>query len=285
MIKLSKRLSAIAELVSKGTVLADVGTDHGYLPIYLIQASTCDKAFALDLREGPLNRAREHVQAANLSSYIECRLSDGLHSLMTREADSIVIAGMGGQTMQTILMEGSAIAHGAKELILQPQSELAAFRRFLYEEGYGILAENMVCEDGKFYPMMKCVWGGGSSAGGQQILATENEAFLLQTDTPEARNQSPGLQMEKPRKISQELSFLYGEKLLAARHPVLKEYLLTRQEKLGQILVGLEKGKRVLLSDEVALRQENRREELRQELVLLQQALALYSAMSSGTTN
>ena len=106
MIQLSERLSAIASLVTEGSRLVDVGCDHGFLPISLVLSGRIPSALAMDVREGPLSRAREHVEEYGLQDRIRVRLSDGLSSFVPGEGDSLVIAGMGGHLMERILSEG-----------------------------------------------------------------------------------------------------------------------------------------------------------------------------------
>ena len=130
MVKLSKRMKAVAAMVSQGNILCDVGTDHGYIPIALIQKNIIPKAIAMDINPGPLERAKEHIGFYELGEYIETRLSDGVAALREGEADSIVVAGMGGELVIHILTEGEAVCRKAKELILQPQSDIWKVRRF-----------------------------------------------------------------------------------------------------------------------------------------------------------
>lgn len=157
--QLSRRLRVLSELVTQGNRLADVGTDHGYVPIYLLERGRIPSAIAMDIKQGPLDRAREHVRQYGYGTYIEIRQSDGLEALKAGEADTVLLAGMGGALMQRILREGGLALRGVRELILQPQSELYQMRKFLREQGYGIAREYMVYEDGKYYPIMKVVMG------------------------------------------------------------------------------------------------------------------------------
>lgn len=145
----------LSELVTQGNRLADVGTDHGYVPIYLLERGRIPSAIAMDINQGPLDRAREHIWQYGYETYIEIRQSDGLEALKAGEADTVLIAGMGGALMQRILREGRPALCGVRELILQPQSELYQMRKFLGEQGYHIAREYMVYEDGKYYPIMK----------------------------------------------------------------------------------------------------------------------------------
>ena len=154
MLQLSKRMQAVADLAEEVDVLADVGTDHAYIPVYMAECGKLKKAIAMDINQGPLMRARDHIQQYGVSDYIETRRSDGLNALEPGEADTIVIAGMGGALMERILTQGETVAHMARRLVLQPQSELLAFRCFLLEHGYQIVAEDMVYEENKFYTIM-----------------------------------------------------------------------------------------------------------------------------------
>ena len=201
--QLSKRLQAVANLVTPGIRLADIGTDHGYVPIWLYEQGRIPLALAMDLREGPLQRAKEHIRMHGLDEKIKTRLSDGLEKLLPGEADSIVIAGMGGMLVVKILTQGQAVLDSVQELILQPQSDLDAVREYLHRTGFVIVQEEMVFEEGKYYPMMKAVHG-------------EN------TDD---------------RKIW----FLYGRLLLENRHPVLESYLQKEYDSCCKLLEKLSK--------------------------------------------
>ena len=117
-------MQAVAAMVTFGGMLADVGTDHGYIPIALMEQHRIRGAIAMDINEGPLTRAKEHISSAGLEEYIQTRLSDGVQALKVQEADSILIAGMGGELVVHILGEGEEVSAAAAVLILQPQSEI-----------------------------------------------------------------------------------------------------------------------------------------------------------------
>ena len=155
--QLSQRLSSVASMVTAGNCLADVGTDHGYVPIYLYERKIIPHAIAMDVNKGPLERAALHIAESGMKEAIETRLSDGLTALKPGEADSVVVAGMGGPLIIRILSAHPEITESLKELILQPQSEISEVRIWLYEQGYEIVEEHMVFEDGKYYPMFKAV--------------------------------------------------------------------------------------------------------------------------------
>ena len=160
--QLSKRLSAVAEFVTPGGCLVDVGTDHGYVPIALLEQQKISSAIAMDVNRGPLERAREHIAQYQMGDYIETRLSDGLHALRAGEGDSLLIAGMGGGLTVRILSEGEPLLSGFRELILEPQSDIDRVRAWLLEHGFFLAQENFVEEDGKYYPILRAVPGGGA---------------------------------------------------------------------------------------------------------------------------
>lgn len=192
--ELSKRLKAVADMVGTGSVLADIGTDHAYIPIWLVSRESVPRAVAMDVNEGPLKRAQENIRQNGLEEKIETRLSDGFKALAPGEADAAVIAGMGGGLTIRILKSGMEVVRSLKECILQPQSEIDKVRTFLLEEGFSFIREDMVEEDGKYYPMM-CVRPPGSPE-----CTAESEKWP-------------------------ETELLYGRLLLEERHPVLRDYL------------------------------------------------------------
>ena len=152
--QLSDRLQAVASMVTENSRLADVGTDHGYIPIYLCEMGKIPSAIAMDVKKGPLLRAKMNIERYHMQEKIRIRLSDGVLKLNPDEADSVVIAGMGGTLVMKILEEGKKVLVDVKELVLQPQSDIDKVRKYLYENDYVITAEKMVCEEEKYYPMM-----------------------------------------------------------------------------------------------------------------------------------
>lgn len=151
MIKLSPRLRMAADMVRKGARLADIGTDHAYLPSALILDGTVPCAVAVDLRKGPLENAEATVRANSIEDKVELRLSDGLNSVLPDEADDIVIAGMGGILIKEILEAAPWVKNKDKLLILQPQSHSEDLRKYLFDNGFVILRENACFDDSKVY--------------------------------------------------------------------------------------------------------------------------------------
>ena len=221
--KLSKRLQMVASLVTAGNRLGDIGTDHGYIPIVLVQQGICPVAIASDVNKGPLLRAKEHIEENGLSSKIQVRLGNGLASILPGEVDTVLIAGMGGSLIVTILEQGKNVRDSAKELVLSPHSDIPKVRAYIMEQGYEIIQESMVKEDGKYYVAMKAV------------LAQQRET------------------MEKWK----EEEIAYGKELLKQKNSVLLEYLRKTENKITIILQGLqEKGGDALSQRKLELEQE-----------------------------
>ncbi len=202
--ELSKRLYAVAALLDNCDKMADIGTDHGYIPIYLVEQKRVHGAIAMDIGKGPLQRAKEHVQLHKLDEYIELRLSDGAKKLAVGEVQEVVIAGMGGRLMMKIIDESQELFHSLQGFVIQPQSEYGFVRHFLEDNGFVILKENMVEEDGKYYPMMRV-------SSGQM-------------------------------KLEQECFYEYGKYLLTEKHLVLQEYLAKENQNYKKIAQTLQQG-------------------------------------------
>ena len=159
MITLSKRMERVASMVTEGSRVADIGTDHGYVPISLVERGKVSKAIAMDVRKGPLSKAMEHIKESGLEEKIQTRLSDGMEQLKEGEVDSVIIAGMGGELIVKILRNASHILPSIKELILQPQSEIYKVREELHRLGFCIEKESMLLDEGKYYTVIKAIKG------------------------------------------------------------------------------------------------------------------------------
>ena len=194
------RLRAIADLVPCGTRLVDVGTDHGYLPVWLLSQGRVASAIATDIVPGPLDHARRTAgQYLNDMTVLDFRLCDGLAAVVPEEVDTIVIAGMGGETIAHILEAAPWTKEGV-QLFLQPMSKVEFLREWLVSNGYCIQAERLVQDKGFLYTVL-------SVAGGEGSL------------------QAPG-------------QFWYG--WAAPDDPLFSAYLDRQLQKLRQIIGGLE---------------------------------------------
>ena len=199
---LSQRLKLIAAFVPQDSRIADIGTDHGFVPIYLAKQGRIKSALAMDVRKGPLERAAVHIKEAAVSDIpIETRLSDGLQKLKPGEADTVIVAGMGGELELRILRDGKHLWNTIDRFILSPQSDLEKVRRFLAENGFQIEKEAMLREDGKYYTVMSVIHG--------------------------------SMEYEKT------CEYRYGKLLLKQKDPVLKEYLGKERDRIRSILAAL----------------------------------------------
>lgn len=248
---LSERLRTVAGMVTAGNRVCDVGCDHGFVPIYLVQQGKSPKVLAMDLREGPLRAAREHIETYGLSGQITTRLSDGLHNYEIGEADTLICAGMGGGLMQRILEAEREKTNSFRELILQPQSEIEAFRRFLREHDYGIVDEEILEEDGKFYQVIRALPEQKENAGNggkmrETTFGGEKAANLPEDELCKLKDR-------------------YGPILLQKRTPVFLSFLEREAAVYEEILTnlrtqGLQEEKRRLRCEQVAaLLQDNER--------------------------
>lgn len=158
--ELKGRLKLIADKTPICNTLCDIGTDHAYLPIYLIMKNICKKAIAADVKKGPILAAQNNVDAYKMSEYIETRLGNGLEPINDNETDVIIIAGMGGILIKDILQRGMNIAKNSKALILQPMNALEILREWLYENGFEIIDEELTNEGEKIYNVISVRWIG-----------------------------------------------------------------------------------------------------------------------------
>ncbi len=156
--QLDSRLMALANLVRKGKIFADIGTDHAYLPVYLIEKGVINRAIAADLRVGPLDNAKETVVSHDLSNKIELRLSDGLDNFQENEVQEIAVAGMGGLLISSFIERTSWLKNEEIHLILQPMTHVEELRKTLFDNNF-IIDKEVVAKDGdKLYIILSCYY-------------------------------------------------------------------------------------------------------------------------------
>lgn len=239
---LSKRMKAVVNMVSpQSFAIADIGCDHAYVSITLMRDNIERKVIAMDVRKGPLEIAAKNVSECGLSDMIELRLSDGLEKLCQDEVDTIIIAGMGGLLIKSILENGEHIVKGSSKLstlILQPQSDVIEVRRYLYEIGYHIEKETMLEEDGKYYTVIKAVFG------------RENATFS-------------------------NVQWQYGAYELLHKDKVLLEYLQKEKNVLAGIYKQLEKSMQIKAKEEIPSKTVARFEKVKEDLQLNAEALCM----------
>lgn len=190
---LDRRLQCAARQVRMGSRLADIGTDHALLPVALVRSGVCPYAVASDIRTGPAERARRAVEEAQLADRIEVRLGSGLSVLQPEEADDLVIAGMGGETIVSILGEAPWIRSSHFRLILQPMSRPEVLRRWLHRAGFLLEAEPAVEDGGHLYSILRAHYEPEAVPAAEEgPLTPEGFSVMdfrgaIQGDTPEGR--------------------------------------------------------------------------------------------------
>lgn len=247
-IKLSDRLYMSASMVTPGNRVADIGCDHAHTGIWLIKNGIASKVIAMDVRKGPLEKAQQNIKLYGLQNIIETRLSDGLESLSEDEADTVIIAGMGGTLTVEILKKGLKKIAAARELILQPQSDIGMVRHFLRKNGFCVTHEKMCKEDGKFYNSLRAV----------PCMTVEAEDVF-----------SCGNPMDNANENLFAVYDEFGELLLKSQDPILKELLLVLKYKNQRNLASIEASENE--------RGQKKKAELQKEKECIERALFFYS--------
>ncbi len=160
IIDLKGRLKLIADKIPVCNVVADIGTDHAYLPVYLIQNGRCQRSIASDVKPGPVQVANRNIAKYKLSDKIETRMGSGLDTLESSEADAVIIAGMGGTLLAELLEAGVQKASNADVLVLQPMNDLDIVRKWLYDHCFEIFDEELSAEGNKIYCVISARYTG-----------------------------------------------------------------------------------------------------------------------------
>lgn len=154
MIRLSNRLQSVADFVSSNSIVADIGTDHGLLPVYLILNDIAKKVIATDISKPSLNKTVLLAEQYKLKDRIECRVGNGLKVIRPYEADTVIIAGMGGVLMSEILSDSKIVSDSVLSFILQPMTADVELRSYLFNEGFVIQNEKLSFDSEKYYHTM-----------------------------------------------------------------------------------------------------------------------------------
>ncbi|MDF2838275.1 MAG: hypothetical protein K0Q63_3915 [Paenibacillus sp.] len=223
MIKLSKRLQRIADYVTAGARVADIGSDHALLPAYLVQSGKCPSAIAGELNAGPFFAARKQTADAGLSGVISVRQGNGLAVLTPGECDTITIAGMGGSLMSAILEDGyiNGKLSGVKELVLQPNVGEDDVRTWLLDKGWLLKGEAILEEDGKIYEVLHA--------------QAHSEANIRQADIYDGAF----LKLPYENDLLHRVLLRMGPHLLREGSPVLKAKWKSERNKLERIIAQM----------------------------------------------
>ncbi len=157
---LDERLSAAVSFVRNGAVAADIGTDHAYIPVYLVMQGICKRCVASDINSGPVEKARGNIEKYGLSDKIELIQTDGLNGIENTGAEDIIICGMGGDLISDIISQADFVFDEKISLILQPMSKVEKLRKYLADTGFLIEDEQIMKSDGKIYQCIQASWSG-----------------------------------------------------------------------------------------------------------------------------
>lgn len=199
---ISLRLKTIASQIKQCDCVADIGTDHGYIPIYLLKSGQCKRVIASDINKGPVEKARLNAFVSGLEDSIECRLGGGLSVIQPGEADVILIAGMGGNLIRDILEEGIEVFKAADYAVLQPIQNPDILRKHIIEKGYTIIEEDLCVDDKKYYEIIK-------------------------------------IKYENSPKKKASIYYEIGEKLITEKHPLVESYINFKIAKYKRINMAI----------------------------------------------
>lgn len=199
---LSLRLKKIASMIDKCESIVDVGTDHAYVPIYLINNDVCNKAIASDINKGPVEKAKKNIKREGLEQRVDCRLGGGLTTVKPEEVNAAVIAGMGGNLIRDILEESMDVFKSLEYVILQPVQNVDVLREYIYDRGYALIDEELCKDEEKYYEIMKVKFN------------------------------------DSPKKI-EPIFYEISEILINKKHPMLKEYIYFKLDRYEKIVSNL----------------------------------------------
>lgn len=171
--ELSLRLRTICNMIDSCKTIADIGTDHGYIPIYLIKNKICEFAIACDINKGPLEKAKENIKLENLEDNISLRLGSGFNVITPGEANVAIIAGMGGHLIKDLIESGMEVFKSLDYLILQPVQNPDVLRKYIYDNGFEIIKEELCIDEKIFYEIIKIRYVNAN----ENIRKVENDIF------------------------------------------------------------------------------------------------------------
>ncbi|WP_368294635.1 tRNA (adenine(22)-N(1))-methyltransferase TrmK [Dehalobacter sp. TBBPA1] len=257
-IKLGSRLETIASLVPAGARIGDIGTDHAYLPVYLVQAGVICQAVGVDVHRGPYESAVENVKAYGLQDNIQIRHGDGLIPLESGEVDTLVIAGMGGVTILEILATKPDVLQSVQTLILQPQGAENRVRFELLSEGWRLSEECLTEEDGRLYTVI-CL----SRSEGLDREEVEQRMKQVIQDIAADCTGVPGLEAAKD--LEQTLrNFIWqlGPLIIERKEPRLNDIIADTTSNLRRVVLEMMRTNRAAVSQ--------RAEQMRQEIAMME---------------
>lgn len=203
--ELSKRLMCIVNNMDKCESVIDVGTDHGYIPIYAVKNKICSKAIASDINKGPKEKAESNVRFEGISDKIQCRLGAGLATVKLGEVEAAIIAGMGGNLIRDIIVQDIKKVQKFEYMILQPAQNAEILREFLYKGSFEILKEDLVIDENIFYEVFKVKYNKNKI---DEVKDIKEDSFYYEIST----------------------------RLIEDKHPLIKDFIQNKLERYKVIL-------------------------------------------------
>lgn len=228
--QIGSRLETIGRLVTAGSVVADIGTDHAYLPVWLIEQGCIQKAIAGDIAQGPCQAARSTIAQHGLQQQVEVRMGSGLSVVQPGEASCITIAGMGASTMIAILEADMSVAEAAEALILQPMAGAASLRKWLCTHGWELVDEELVDDAPHFYEIMAARRGVSREyseaeyAVGPVLLAKQHALLTKQLERQLSTTRQLLENMGRSERAKESSKYKELQKLQAALEVLADEY-------------------------------------------------------------
>lgn len=228
--QIGSRLETIGRLVTAGSVVADIGTDHAYLPVWLIEQGCIQKAIAGDIAQGPCQAARSTIAQHGLQQQVEVRMGSGLSVVQPGEASCITIAGMGASTMIAILEADMSVAEAAEALILQPMAGAASLRKWLCTHGWELVDEELVDDAPHFYEIMAArrgvsrAYSEAEYAVGPVLLAKQHALLTKQLERQLSTTRQLLENMGRSERAKESSKYKELQKLQAALEVLADEY-------------------------------------------------------------
>lgn len=242
MIELTNRLKSIALEIYSGESMADIGTDHGFLPIYLWQCGMCDKVIMTDVSRGSLSKAMADAEAAAPGQTFDFRLGNGLEVIDAEEVDDIVIAGMGGELIRDILAEDIVKTKTFKKFILQPRSRSGVLRQWLDVNGFGIAEESIVEEGPRVCEIITAVsleYGGKNQKAAERIRKSYGEVTSMPEEVSEGFSEPVRLGEEPPCSVKWEVPYWVQN----SDDEIVEKFVRDKIDRENEKLSGLSKGR------------------------------------------
>ena len=286
LVPMSARLEAIVRLAGQGDTVCDVGCDHAHVPIRLLQTGCYRRAIGMDVIAGPLGKAAANLALYGMEDRVQLRLSDGLDACIAGEADTLVVTGMGGTLMEEILLRQPEKTASFRALVLGPQSDPEKVRSALRRLGFTITEEELIFEDGKYYPVIRSE-AAADSAGernGDKKIPEKSPVLYRKPAAADPAKERTGdrntpelFAPDIPAQVRLQAEDLFGPVLLQRRDPVLLEFLRRRTAVLEKILRSIRQAAGDTDKDPALLEKHlSRQQEIEHSLIVYKAALTVF---------